>query len=342
MNKKMKAAVFEGVGNLKIKEVDVSVVENPDELILEVEVCSICGTDVHIMKVPPGYEAKPGTILGHELVGKVVEKGEGVKTLEIGDRVVTNPDLYCGICRYCRKKLPNECENIIPMGIEADGGFAEYVKITEKVAHKINENLPAEIAAFAEPLACALNGMNKIKVEFGESALIIGAGPIGLLFTQLLKAAGVNPVIVSEPTELRQEYARKCGADYVVNPFQTNLGKYVKDIIDIGVDVAVDAVGSQLNECIKTARKGGRILLFGINMQAESVIKQSEITTKEIRILGTWLANDNFPRAVEILESNILNLELLITHKLGLDEIHKGIKLLDKGEGIKILVYPKR
>lgn len=342
MNKKMKAAVFEGVGNLKIKEVDVSVVENPDELILEVEVCSICGTDVHIMKVPPGYEAKPGTILGHELVGKVVEKGEGVKTLEIGDRVVTNPDLYCGICRYCRKKLPNECENIIPMGIEADGGFAEYVKITEKVAHKINENLPAEIAAFAEPLACAMNGMNKIKVEFGESALIIGAGPIGLLFTQLLKAAGVNPVIVSEPIELRQEYARKCGADYVVNPFQTDLEKCVKDIIDIGVDVTVDAVGSQINECIKTVRKGGRVLLFGINMKAESAIKQSEITTKEIQILGTWLANDNFPRAVEILESNMLNLELLITHKLDLNEIHKGIKLLDKGEGIKVLIYPKR
>lgn len=342
MNKKMKAAVFEGVGNLKVKEVDVSVVENPDELILEVEVCSICGTDVHIMKVPPGYEAKPGTILGHELVGKVVEKGEGVKTLEIGDRVVTNPDLYCGICRYCRKKLPNECENIIPMGIEANGGFAEYVKITEKVAHKINENLPAEIAAFAEPLACAMNGMNKIKVEFGESALIIGAGPIGLLFTQLLKAAGVNPVIVSEPTELRQEYARKCGADYVVNPFQTDLEKCVKNIIDIGVDVTVDAVGSQINECIKTVRKGGRVLLFGINMKAESAIKQSEITTKEIQILGTWLANDNFPRAVEILESNMLNLELLITHKLDLNEIHKGIKLLDKGEGIKVLIYPKR
>lgn len=342
MNKKMKAAVFEGVGNLKVKEVEVPVIENHDELILEVEVCSICGTDVHIMKVPPGYEAKPGTILGHELVGKVVEKGEKVRTLEIGDRVVINPDLYCGICRYCRKKLPNECENIISMGIEADGGFAEYVKITEKVAHKINKNLPAEIAAFAEPLACAVNGMNKIKVEFGESALIIGAGPIGLLFTQLLKAAGVNPVIVSEPTELRQEYARKCGADYVVNPFQTDLEKYVKDIIDIGVDVTVDAVGSQINECIKTVRKGGRVLLFGINMKAESAIKQSEITTKEIQILGTWLAKDNFPRAVEILESNILNVELLITHKLDLDEIHKGIKLLDKGEGIKVLIYPKR
>lgn len=342
MNKKMKAAVFKGVGNLKVKEVEVSVIENPDELILEVEVCSICGTDVHIMKVPPGYEAKPGTILGHELVGKVVEKGEKVRTLEIGDRVVINPDLYCGICRYCRKKLPNECENIIPMGIEADGGFAEYVKITEKMAHKINENLPAEIAAFAEPLACAVNGMNKIKVELGESALIIGAGPIGLLFTQLLKAVGANPVIVSEPTKLRQECARKCGADYVVNPFQTDLEKYVKDIIDIGVDVTVDAVGSQINECIKTVRKGGRVLLFGINMKAEPAIKQSDITTKEIQILGTWLANDNFPRAVEILESNILNLELLITHKLDLDEIHKGIKLLDKGEGIEVLIYPKR
>lgn len=338
----MKAAVFEGVGNLKVKEVEVPVIKNPDELILEVEVCSICGTDVHIMKVPPGYEAKPGTILGHELVGKVVEKGEKVKTLDIGDRAVINPDVYCGICRYCQKKLFNECENIISMGIEADGGFAEYFKISERVAHKINKHLSAEIAAFAEPLACVVNGMNKIKVECGENALIMGAGPIGLIFTQLLKSAGVNPVIISEPTELRQEYARKCGADYIVNPFQTDLEKYVKDIIGTGVDVVVDAVGSQLNECIKAVRKGGRILLFGLNTLAQAVIKQSEITTKEIQIFGTWLANDNFSRAVEILESGILNLELLITHKLGLDEIHKGINLLDKGEGIKVLIYPKR
>jgi len=342
MNRKMKAAVFENVGNLKVKEVEVPIIENPDELILEVEACSICGTDVHIMKVPPGYEAKPNTVIGHELVGKVVEKGEKVRTLKIGDRVVINPDVPCGICRYCRKNLFNECENLIAIGIDADGGFAEYIKITEKIAYKINKNLSTEIAVFAEPLACVLNGMNKIKVEVGEAVLVIGAGPIGLLFTKLFKAAGANPIIVFEPSKLRQEYAKKCGADYVIDPFQTDFENYIKTITDIGVDVAVDAVGSQINECIKTVRKGGRVLIFGINLKAESTIKQSEINTKEIQILGTWLANDKFPRAIDILESNMLNLESLITHKFNLDEIHKGIKLLDKGEAIKVLIYPKR
>jgi threonine dehydrogenase-like Zn-dependent dehydrogenase len=94
--------------------------------------CSICGTDVHIMSVPPGYIASPGTILGHELVGRVAATGDGVKNLKVGDRVVTNPNDYCGVCAYCQRNLPNLCENIIPMGIGADGGFAEFVRVSRK------------------------------------------------------------------------------------------------------------------------------------------------------------------------------------------------------------------
>jgi len=147
----MKAAVFKGEGVLKIEDADMPKIQNPDDIIVKVELCSICGTDVHIMSVPPGYAAIPDTILGHELVGKIVEVGSGVKTLKPGDRVVSNPNDYCGVCRYCKMNLPNCCENIQAMGIEVNGGFAEYVKITEKVAFKIADDLPAEIAAFAEP-----------------------------------------------------------------------------------------------------------------------------------------------------------------------------------------------
>ena len=123
IKKKMRAAVFGGNGVLNIKEVDTPIVEKGTDVLVQVEMCSICGTDVHIMSVPPGYIADPGTILGHELVGKVVAVGPDVKNIKVGDRVVTNPNDYCGVCAYCQHNLPNLCENIIPMGIGANGGF---------------------------------------------------------------------------------------------------------------------------------------------------------------------------------------------------------------------------
>lgn len=340
MKSTMTAAVFEKVGQLTLKEVPVPVIRKPDDIILEIEVCSICGTDVHIMEDPPGYLATPNTILGHELVGKVVEIGSGVTTVKSGDRVVINPNEYCGVCKYCQKNLPNVCENIQALGIDVDGGFAEYVRVAEKVVYKIASDLPSEIAAFAEPLACVVNGTQKIRMNPGESALIIGAGPIGLLFVQVLKASGVSPVIVAEPTALRQDFARKCGADYVVNPFDTDVETYVKGITGIGVDVAIDVVGSQVMQGIKAIRKGGKVLAFGVNTKAEPKITQSELNFKEAQVLGTWLANATFPTAVKILESGVLNLKPLITHTLPLTKIHEGIELLRKGEAIEVILDP--
>ena len=340
MASKMRAAVFEGNGVLKIKEVDIPQIHKSDDLIVKIELCSICGTDVHIMSVPPGYIANPGTILGHELVGGVVKVGEGVRGIKVGDRVVTNPNDYCGICAYCQKNLPNLCENIIPMGIGADGGFAEYVRVSEKVAHKISPGLPSEIAAFAEPLACLVNGKNKIPVSPGESVVVMGAGAIGLLFIQMMKACGASPVIVSEPAPLRREFARKCGADILVDPLTEDLEKIVKENTGIGADYALDIVGSQLLSGINAVRKGGTVLLFGFNAHAQPTIPQYMITNREIKVLGTWIANASFPQAVKILESGVLDLNPLITHTFPLEKTAEGIEILRRGEGIEILIDP--
>ena len=338
MKETMKAAVFEGEGILNIKEVVVPEIKKSDDIILKVEMCSICGTDVHIMSVPPGYAAKPGTILGHELCGEIVAVGEGVTTLNVGDRIVTNPNDYCGVCKYCKLNLPNFCENIIPMGIEADGGFAEYVKVTEKVAYKIKDDLPPAHAAFAEPLACLINGTSKIPVSPGDSVLVCGAGAIGILFAQIVKIAGAFPVIVSEPIKARRDIALKCGADIVVDPVNEDVNKVVMEATGVGVDYALDVVGSQLNTCIYAARKGGTVLLFGLNSNALENVKPFDITTREITVMGTWLANASFPAAVRLLESGRLNLDPLITHTMPLEDTGKGIEILRKGERIVILV----
>lgn len=336
----MRAAVFEREGVLTLKEVEKPAICKADDIIGRIEVCSICGTDVHMTNVPAGYPATPGTILGHELVATVEEIGEGVTGFQIGDRFVVNPNEYCGTCAYCKKNLPNECEHIQAMGIDVDGGFAEYVRVSEKMAFKIPQDMPTEIAAFAEPLACVINASRKIRVNPSESVVVIGAGPIGMLFIQLMKAAGAYPIISVEPSTLRRDYAVKCGADFTIDPMTQNTKDEVMKITGIGADYAIDVVGSQMMVAIDVIRKGGACLLFGNNAKAAPVVTQSQITYKEARVLGTWLANASFDQAVKMLAANTLNLKFLVTHTLPLEQIHEAIDLLRRGEGVEVLVDP--
>lgn len=337
----MRAAVFEKVGVLTVKEVPKPQIQKDTDVIIQVELCSICGTDVHIMSDPPGYIATPGTILGHELVGRIVEVGEKVSTVKVGDRVVADPSDYCGTCDYCKNNMPNFCTHIEAMGIDVDGGFAEYVRTSERVVYKIADDLPAEIAAFAEPLACLVNGSQKLRVQPGESVVVLGAGTIGLMFTQMMKAAGAHPIIVSEPNALRREFALKSGADYVVDPTATDLESFVREKVGLGADYAIEVVGSQMMEAIKCVRKGGTVLLFGVNAKALPAVVQSRITQHEIDVKGTWIANATFPKAVKILESGVLDLRTLITHTLPLERTLEGIELLRKGEGVEIFIDPR-
>lgn len=341
MKKTMKAAVFAGEGRLEIRDVPVPALQKDTDILVKIEACSVCGTDVHILSVPPRYQAIPGTVLGHELVGEVVQAGAGVRTLKPGDRVVCNPNEYCGVCRYCRKNLPNLCENILPLGIEVDGGFAEYVRLSELCAYPIAPGLPAEIAMFAEPLACVVNGTQKARVHPGESVLILGAGPIGLMMVQLMKAAGAGPVLVSETSPLRRQFARECGADVVVDPAREDLGAAVRGQTGIGADCVMDMTGSLFPTALEHVRKGGRILLFGVNTAAMCETAQSQITQREVTVLGTWLANASFPQAVKLLESGLLDVKKLVTHRCTLDGLRDAIELLRRGEAVKILVTPE-
>lgn len=340
MKETMRAAVFEGEGRLVLKEVPVPKIERPDQMIGKIEVCSICGTDIHMTNVPAGYPATPGTILGHELVASVVEVGASVTQFQVGDRFVVNPNEYCGACYYCKNNLPNECEKIEAMGIDVDGGFAEYVRVAEKMAYKLPETLPTPIAAYAEPLACVLNGAAKIRVNPAESVCVVGAGPVGLLFIQLLKAAGAKPIIAVEPNAMRREYALKCGADVCVDPAAEDVREVVSKLTQIGVDYAIDVVGNQMPVTLDVIRKGGTCLLMGNNARANPNIVQSLITYKEARVLGTWLANASFGQAVKLLDSGLLHLDFMITHTLPLEEIHEAIDLLRRGEGVEVLVDP--
>ncbi len=306
--KTMRAAVFESEGRLILKDVEVPKIERNDQVLLKVEAVSICGTDVHIMSVPPGFLATPNTILGHEFVGSVVAKGTSVTHLELGDHVVVNPNDYCGVCTYCRKNLPNQCENLIGMGIYVNGAFADYCCVSGKVAYKISKSVPIEQAAFAEPLACAINGNHKINIQPGETAAVIGCGPIGLLMGMLLKVGGAGKIFMVDRAPYRLDAARKLKIGKVIDASKESLVDIVKEETDIGVDIVADMVGSQLTQSIDIVRKNGKVILFGLDSRSVSQFPQITITSKELQVMGSWLANATFPEAVRLLESGLLDI----------------------------------
>ena len=336
----MKAAVFEAEGKLVIKDIDIPKITSPEQVKIEVEAASICGTDVHITSVPPGYAATPNTVLGHEFCGIVVEKGKNVGHLNIGDRVVVNPNNYCGNCVYCRMNLPNECEHIEPLGIDFDGAFAKYCIVNGKTAHCISKDVLPEVAACAEPLACAINGLKKVKILPGSSAVVIGGGPIGLMFFMLLQAAGVKKLYLLETAPYRVKFASELGLGRVINPKVESALEIINSENPIGTDLVFDVTGSQMTTAVELVRKGGNVVLFGVNKNAVSQIPQSGITTKEINVIGTWLANGTFPDAVKVIEQKTIDIQKLITDVIELEQLHDGIAKLSQGEAIKIIVKP--
>lgn len=340
MKDTMLAAVFQGEGKLTLKEVPVPRLERDDQVLLKVEAVSICGTDVHICAVPPGYIATPNTILGHEFVGTVVAKGSAVEHFRIGDHAVVNPNDYCGVCTFCRKNLPNECENIAALGIHVDGAFAEFTRVSAKVAYPISKEVPVEHGAFAEPLACVVNGTQKVCVKPGETAVVIGAGPIGLIMAMMFRTSGAAQVIVAEKAPFRVEHARRMGIGRVVDVSAESLKEVVVAETGIGADVVADVTGSQLATAVDCARKGGKVLVFGVNTKAVVDVRQCDITFKELQVLGTWLANATFPEAVRVLEGRLLDIDALITDTIPLTEIHRGLATLARGEAVKIIVKP--
>jgi (R,R)-butanediol dehydrogenase / meso-butanediol dehydrogenase / diacetyl reductase len=336
----MKAAVFEGNGKIALKKVPVPQIKDVQDVLLKVEAASICGTDCQILKVPPGHPATKGAILGHEYVGRVVETGKAVKHLKPGDRVIVDPNLTCGLCPYCRLGLPNMCENMTTLGIFIDGGFAEYNVAPAKALHKISQDLPTDIAIFAEPFSCVVNGAGKLKLQAGESVVIFGAGPIGLYYTALLKLSGAGKIIVAEVNKKRAKMALKMGADIIINPEKENVQTAVLDATGIGADTSIDCVGCLLTDSINVLRRGGRALIFGMNSTACCSCTQYDITRKELTIIGTYISNHSFPVVIRLLESGRMPLDKLITHRIKLDDIVEGINVMRSGDAIEVIVKP--
>ena len=337
--KTMRASILKEYTEFSIEEVPIPQITEEDDVIIRVMVCSICGTDVALSRAPsPRRGDLRGRILGHEIVGEIEAVGNGVKSLKVGDRVVVNPNSYCGTCHSCRSGFRNHCENMELMGITVPGGFAEYVKTKEFLTFSISREIPLNQAAFAEPLACVMNGFSRLDITPGDTCVVFGCGPIGLLFAQLARNNGARVACI-EPKEKRQEIARQLGFE-VYSP-GADVKKELSAKWGCLANYCIDAAGGQISVALDYAEYRGRILCFAPS-GTQNPVDLSPIQAKEVSIKGSYIIYDTMPRAIAVLESGILNLDPMITHVLELEDLKKGIDYMKSGEGMEVIININR
>lgn len=319
----MKAAVYHGPGDLRVEEVPVRKLKD-NEVKIQVKYCGICGTDIHIFHGDGGCcDVTPPLVPGHEFSGVAAEVGAGVKTVKVGDRVTGDPNDMCGECYFCKNGMQHFCKNNIGIGTTVDGGFAEYVIMREKQVYKVSDELSFIEAAMAEPISCCLHGIDLCNIKAGDTVLVIGGGPIGMIMMQLAKNAGASKVIMSEPVEEKREQALKLGATKTIDPLHEDVEAVLAEYCE-NVNVVIECVGNVHTQAdaVRFAGKGATIMYFGLAAPEESFpIRPDDIFKKELHITSSYINPYSFERAIQILESGTVELESLITNVVPLDDI---------------------
>lgn len=342
----MKAGVLRKVDDLSFMSVSDPALHKGD-LMLKVKAATVCGTDIRILRGKKTAGIRYPSILGHEFAGEVVDTG-GNSQFSIGQAVCVCPQFACGHCDYCKRGAENLCTNMVAMGYEIDGAFAEYVRIPAQGVKSGNvftltEGLSFETAALAEPLACVMNGQELVGVHMGDAVVILGAGPIGILHIKLARFAGARKIIVSEPSEARRAVALAEGADIAVDPTKEDLKAIVRDATGgLGADVAIVAIGvpALANDAIGLVRNRGRVSLFaGFNKGIQAELDVNAIHYNEVMVTGAFgLTRILFERTLNLIASGRLKLESLLTHRFKLAEIETAIKVAEQGSAIKVAI----
>jgi threonine dehydrogenase-like Zn-dependent dehydrogenase len=334
----MTVPVFAGEGKLVFENRPVPGPVAPDDVLVAVRACGICGTDLNILAVPPAHKALPGVILGHEAVGRVVEVGAAVSGVGPGDRVVVAPRLTCSRCTYCRRGLANQCEDYRTIGTTMDGAFAPYVRVPERALWRVPADVADDDALLFEPLSCAVGAVARVPLRPGDRVTVIGAGPMGMLFAMLYKAMGAGKVILADVVPHRLELARQFGADRTIDAGKVSLREAVNAETGIGCDIVVDAVGNQLPAALSITRRAGHVILFGLRPHDTPAVSQYAITRNDVTIVGSFVGLNPFAQTLQLLESGLVHPGALITHRLPLTSLSIGVELMRSGQAMKVAI----
>ncbi len=350
----MQSIIFKKPGVFSYEDRPKPSIQNDDDVLIKVLGVGICGTDLHVLMDPPLHPALPDIIFGHEYCGEIESVGSKVDFLKPGDRVIVDPHPPCGHCEHCRSNRPDMCttlycqqgtpyfEHGLTRGLFADGALTSYTCVPAHSVYKIARDTPWQTAALAEPLSCVGYAIEKLNIQAGDTVCVLGAGPMGLLFTSLAKANGATEIIVSEPHEYRRNKAVLFGATQIVNPMEEDLKEIcLKRTGGLGVDHCIEAVGQLLPTAIDVIRSSGKVLMFGHDETAVPQIRLAEIVRKEAQIYGGFLGKYYFEKTARIIESKILPLDQLVTHTFPLSEYQKGLDLPREGKALKVVIYPE-
>ena len=340
----MRGNYFLGNGQFKLETI-LRPEAGPHNVLIRVAACGICGTDVHIYNGDKGSaDVKPPVILGHELSGVVEAVGERVTCVKPVDHVSVDPNIYCGTCHYCRIGKKQLCENLFAIGVNRDGGFAEYCLAPETQCFRLEDHVPLKYGAMAEPLACCLHGIDRVGIRQGDSVCVIGGGAIGLMMVQLAKLAGASKVVLSEPVAMRQKVGLQVGASAVIDPIHEDIPQRLKEILGTpGADVVIECVGTQsaVEQAFTAAKRGATLLIFSVPKAGATYgLRLEDVYQKELTIVGSMINPNTHGRAVAMINSGLIELEPIITHSFPVDQVEEAILMQMKNESIKVIVEP--
>jgi len=347
----MRAAVYRGKGKVVVETVPVPAT-GAGEVLIRVAACGICGTD--LKKIEYGFVAAP-QIFGHEVSGTVVAVGSGVTKWKLGDRVMSFHHVPCGACFYCDRRLFSQCPAYKKVGLTAGfdpngGGFAQYVRAMPWVAERGMVAIPDDIsfdeASFIEPVNTCIKAVEKARVASGETAVVMGLGPIGLLLAMLSKLEGAT-VIGSDPMAERRAKSLSLGIDLAVDPREGRLAETIGSRTEgRGADVALVAVPipAALTDALALVRPGGRVLLFAQNDPKMKIeFPAAAVGVEEKEILGSYSAAvDRASEAARLIFTRQLPVKELITHRFSLEEMDRALQLAARpvGDSLKVVIHP--
>ncbi len=307
-----------------------------DEVLIKVKACGICGSDVHGMDGSTGRRIPP-IVMGHEASGEIVECGAGVDRWSVGTRVTFDSTIFCGECPFCRRGQINLCDNRQVMGVSCGeyrrhGAFAEYVSVPERILARLPDELSFERAAMVEPVSVALHGVHRAGVQPGQRVVVVGAGMIGLLVVQVLKAKGAGEIIAVDLDDSKLQMALELGADSIS-----------KNSAGMELDAAIEAVGitPTVAMAIQSVRKGGAVALVG-NLSPKVEIPLQVLVTREISVFGCCASQGDYDESLALIADGRVKVDGMISAKIGLEQTAEYFDRLHRQEAglMKVLVCP--
>ncbi len=339
----MKAVVYDAPREFAVRDVPTPE-PTAGEVRIKINQVGVCGTDLHIHEGE--FQARFPLIPGHELVGVIDALGDGVDRFAVGEQVTVNPNIYCGHCEYCLSGRLILCTDLKGMGSNFPGFFAEYVTVPENLTFSV-EGLDPDVAVFSEPAACAMHGLERLEIRPGSSALVIGAGPTGLLLAQLIASGGATSVTVAAPRQYKLDTAIKLGVDQVVLIDRAGQDANIETLRAAspggdGYDVVVEATGSADvgSICVSLTRNGGTVLIYGVT-KGEDLVRfhPFDVFRREITIKGSFAEVTSFAAAIAALRSGRVRTDGIITHRFHLDDYAAALEAVASRRGHKVVIH---